>query len=96
MTKMQKGGLRYLPCMRFSDDLQGYPSVPPPLTSPERSAGVGGECTGQNLSFLPPRHSSITLPTLEAVWARAPAGLCWEAVISHSYPRLSMPPPSLF
>lgn len=59
-------------------------SVPPPITSHGRSAGVGGERTGQMQSLLQPRHSSTTLPKLEAVWARAPAGLCWVAVLPYS------------
>lgn len=64
------------------------PSVPLPITSPGRSAGVGGERTGQKQSLLPPRHSSTTLPKLESVWARAPAGLRWDAVLV--YPNLGL------
>lgn len=60
--------------LRFSDGLQFTPSAPA-ITSPGRSAGAGGECTGQKSSLLPPRHSSTTLPKLEHVWATAPAGL---------------------
>lgn len=68
---------------RFSDGLQSYLSVPLPITSPGRSAGVGGERTGQKQSLLPPCHSSTTLPRLETVWATAPAGLCWGAVLCY-------------
>lgn len=60
------------------------PLPPLPITSPGRSAGVGGECTGQKQSLLPPRHSSTTLPKMESVWARAPAGLRRDAVLVYS------------
>lgn len=77
-----RGEVKYLPFyQKVNDDIQSYLSVPLPITSPGRSAGVGGERTGQKQSLLPPRHSSTTLPKLDTVWARAPAGLCWDAVL---------------
>lgn len=88
-----EGGVevQYLPCIR--DLVVAYkvtPLPPYPITSPGRSAGVGGERTGHKQSRLPPRHSSTTLPKLETVWARAPAGLCWDAVLLYTYQCLFM------
>lgn len=54
--------VQYLPCQR--DLVMAYkvtPLSPYPITSPGRSAGVGGERTGQNSPFshlaTPPQHS---------------------------------------
>lgn len=65
--KMGRGGWGTVLTLyqRFSDGLKSHPSVPQPITSPGRSAGVGGECTGQKQSLLPPRHSLTTLPKLD-------------------------------
>lgn len=81
---------------RLSEDIQSYLSVPWPITSPGRSAGVGGERSGLKRSLLPPRHSSTTLPKLETVWAWAPAGLRWGCSLTLVLTVLLHVPPALF
>lgn len=68
------GEVQYLPCVR------DYKVNPLPITSPGRSAGVGGERTGQSSPFshlaTPPQHSQswrLRVPELQLDCAGMPS-----------------------
>lgn len=69
--------------------LQSPPCVPFPITSPGRSAGAGGELSGQKRSLVPPRRSSTTLPKLEEL---ARASVCRpDLPLTYSLPLTGTP-----